>query len=428
MDKQLQWIEHFSKLIYITIQSIILFHVYQFLLNRLGEIDAGWRYFLWFLITQWLMVLPFPLISGTQRRIWVGATALGMGGIAYFYFGNPYPTFLLLLTGAWFAQKRMAMRIEANHFFGIFGLGVFVFSLLFFFFYLSTFTSDEIERIFIAFLSMLFLTCVGAATINLRHQEAIQLGHSRFNRKWFIANGFLLLGIAFVGILSYLALAGLNVAFVVVNILFSGILMAILKWIFSFLPFLQEALQQLLSKRTTNPTEEIMQFQILEKSDKENPTGEMFQNALGLGVTLAVLAVVGFLIYMIFKRIGEQQVNVSKMDGRPIIRETYQKNKKSKKALLNPFKRIFQAYSDHENHVVRKEYRRILKELVKKEGLKLNNATVAKINQHQGSLATISGIYEKVRYGEKKLPPEEEDRFKQDVAELLRQIKQQNST
>lgn len=425
MDRRNLFIHQITGVIYVTLQSVILFYAVKFVATRMYFDFVPEFTVVWVIGLGWILFLPLAYLKSSYRNLWLLLAAAASSLLAAYIIG--YSFFLFIMAGilAWAISRRGMKTVSKSDFTRLFLYGIFWFCVALLLTFPFTYSDSEIDGL-IRFFSLAMLTMlVGvlvSVLINLEYQNDL----GSFGRSWGLYSTMLMGGAAGLIIISLLPAYIIGLIFSVLRVLLLWVLSPF-KWLVEISPALKEEIYKLWAK------------QKIKGANDENLRGlpESIYNKIReyihqydysflkyIFILLAVSLLV-MLIYLFLRRDPEE------MRERPVKKFSLQAQNietgrdESQSSWLQRAKNLFLPYAGKEEHLIRREFRQILKMLREVELWQHDRMTVDQISQAFVPLNPSTKLYQKVRYGDQDLSAEELRLFREEaekVKENLRQI------
>lgn len=412
------WVELATGISYASIQSLFWFYAVLFVIRRMGATPLPDTAILIVMVTAWILILPLSILTTVQRNIWMVVTMFTGVGAGYYYYGDLL-TFLIIIFGmSWFSLRRINDGISSREFVNFLMGTIIFFGFAFAFSFFIDIDDAEVWQ-YIFFFSVTFvLTIIGVLLSQLTQSDSFH--NDRFTLKqWGLFSGYawVVLGVLSLGSIGILLILLAFIPFA--NWLLNAILVPIGAFIGYILPWLQDLYREAMNEAAPEYEVEVSvedSFTEQFKDVEANSVASMIIDIiLYVGLALLVIWVVYRIIKEVRKRITKQ---LEVKNGSAIVVEKSDAVLEEQPSWWKKLLNTFRGYSDGE-HLVRKEYRQLLKVLRKKGLLEHNTMTVNQLNQMIRELQRTSSLYERVRYGDQELSAEELSIYQAEMKTLI---------
>ncbi len=420
-----RWVALLTGALYISVQSLFWLNALHLFFRRLEVPLLPEGAIFWLMITAWIVLLPLPYLAASQRHIWFIVAVISgafVGYLLYDYFG----TVAILVVGVtWFSLKKIVEGIGPREFIFLLMSIMILFGIIFIFSYFFKIEAVEVSNLTGFFILSFLITMIGIVTTQLSQHDR-HLMNIGFLKQWGIYNAWVWGALAVLSLGSIVVLLALSNVFPLVGWLIKAILTPIVTVVFSIIPWIQRSLAQLKAEAPEDESDLIWgREEHLKLEDISlSPTTTLIWNIVLYTLTAVVIALILYKFYQyVRKQVKRRKEVVDRSQHDPIIVQASNPPEDQHSSWRDKLRGIFKPYTGREEHLLRKEYRLLLKLLRKKGIWKSDTMTVQQLHQHVRISEKASSIYEKLRYGDHELTDDEIRIGRDDIQKIMGEIK-----
>lgn len=427
MLKNKGWLQLFIAALYISLQSLFWLNALHFFYRRFEIPLLPAESIFWLVLMAIIVLLPLPYLAAPQRHIWFGVTAIAgivSGYLMFDYIG----TIVILAVGVtWFSLKKIVDGIGAREFiFSLMSIMI-LFGISFIFSYFYTIEPAEVSSLTQFFLLSFVITIIGMVVAQLSNYDGF-IKRDNFLKQWGLYNGWVWGTLALLSLGSVVILLALSQILPLVGWLLKAILMPIATFVFNvILPWLQDTLRRLIEEvPVEDESDQIWgedEFIIPDTITPMSPLATLLWNIVLYSILFALLVFIAYKFYKyVQKNVKKKGEETDSSQRDPIIVQSLTASNHHT-SWQDKLRGLFRPYTGREEHLIRKEYRNMLK-LMKKKGIWKSDAmTVQQLNQLVHASEYSSSLYERLRYGDQDLSDEEIVYYRDEIQKLMGEIK-----
>lgn len=428
MPKSAFWIDSFSKFIYVCILILSWFQALYLIYPRFDISVLPDTAIFWLLIVIWPYTLLISYVSKRfQSLLFILFALIGILS-GYWLFHDLITSIILMLSLIPLSYRAVLKGIGRKEIISIWMTSIIFFGFMSLLVFFMRLTEVEVTRLIYFFSITLVLAIIGASVAHLNHRDQ-HMSMKELIKQWKIHNRWMWASIAIViGASIVLLLIG-YVIYTIFRWLTLFALKPIAEWVFTdVINWLRLKMAQIeremMGVEIPPSTEEPPDPSEFLEAAEVSPFWDTFWNIfITVGFIALIIAVMYLIVRFIKKNIlQKQKENTSGKQQQVRVEQIQQEIHNHHNPIKQFFANLFYKNDVDSLHIIRKDFRELLK-LLREKGYYENDAmTVQQINQQLQDMQIPSYLYERLRYGDQELTDEEIKRFKVEIQRIKKQL------